>query len=257
MSRRLTENAHLLRYFHPSSLRRTSTYGSFLGISNALHLNIFRQPLKERVPMWSSEKVFRTGYITRSKLIPVVSLVILLLCFSTPAFAHKVYLYAWVEGNMVYTESYFSGGTKVNNGLMQVFDAAGKKLLEGHTNAKGEFSFKIPQKTDLRIVINASMGHRGEYVLKADELGGSSASETGKEQVTAVTKTESPSSVQVNADEIRKIVDESLDSRLRPIARSIARLQEEKGPGFTEIIGGIGYIFGIMGLLLYFRSRKK
>jgi nickel transport protein len=192
------------------------------------------------------------------RLISLVSLIVLLLlCFSAPAFAHKVYLYAWVEGNTVYTESYFSGGVKVDNGLIQVFDPAGKKLLEGHTNAKGEFSFRIPEKTDLRIVINASMGHRSEYILKADELGGSSASETGNKPAVDVTKTEPSAPVQVNADEIRKIVDESLDSRLRPIARSIARLQEEKGPGFTEIIGGIGYIFGIMGLLLYFRNRKK
>jgi len=29
---RLSENAHLLRYPYPSSLRRTSTYASFLGI---------------------------------------------------------------------------------------------------------------------------------------------------------------------------------------------------------------------------------
>ena len=42
--RRLSENAHLLRYPHPSSLQRTSTYASFLGISEALHLDIFHQP---------------------------------------------------------------------------------------------------------------------------------------------------------------------------------------------------------------------
>jgi hypothetical protein len=43
---RLSENAHLLRYPHPSSLRRTSMYASFLGISEALHLDIFHQPLR-------------------------------------------------------------------------------------------------------------------------------------------------------------------------------------------------------------------
>ena len=42
---RLSENAHLLRYAHPSSLRRTPMYASFLGISQALYLGIFRQPL--------------------------------------------------------------------------------------------------------------------------------------------------------------------------------------------------------------------
>jgi hypothetical protein len=45
---RLSENAHLLRYPHPSSLRRTSMYASFLGISEALHLDIFHQPLISR-----------------------------------------------------------------------------------------------------------------------------------------------------------------------------------------------------------------
>jgi hypothetical protein len=57
--KRLSENAHLpfdglkalsfaegLRYAHSSSLRRTSMYASFLGISQALHLSIFRQPLE-------------------------------------------------------------------------------------------------------------------------------------------------------------------------------------------------------------------
>jgi hypothetical protein len=45
---RLSENAHLLRYPRPSSLRRTSMYASFLGISEALQLDIFHQPLGSR-----------------------------------------------------------------------------------------------------------------------------------------------------------------------------------------------------------------
>jgi hypothetical protein len=45
---RLPENAHLQRYPHPSSLRRTPMYASLLGISEALHLDIFHQPLRKR-----------------------------------------------------------------------------------------------------------------------------------------------------------------------------------------------------------------
>jgi hypothetical protein len=37
-----------LRYPHPSSLRRTSMYASFLGSSEALHMDIFHQPLRSR-----------------------------------------------------------------------------------------------------------------------------------------------------------------------------------------------------------------
>jgi hypothetical protein len=41
---RLLKNAHLLRFPHPSSLRRTVKYASFLRISGALHPGIFEQP---------------------------------------------------------------------------------------------------------------------------------------------------------------------------------------------------------------------
>jgi hypothetical protein len=43
---RLLKNAHLRRYPHPSSLRRTSKYASLLRISEALHPSIFEQPIK-------------------------------------------------------------------------------------------------------------------------------------------------------------------------------------------------------------------
>jgi cation transporter-like permease len=43
---RLLKSAYLLRFLHPSSLRRTSEYASFLRISGALHLGIFEQPEK-------------------------------------------------------------------------------------------------------------------------------------------------------------------------------------------------------------------
>jgi hypothetical protein len=52
-----------LRYPHPSSLRRTSTYASFLGISEALHMDIFRQPLRSRfstVPLITNSQVIQT-----------------------------------------------------------------------------------------------------------------------------------------------------------------------------------------------------
>jgi len=39
------KNAHLLRFAHPSSLRRTGLYASFLGISHALHLGMLSQPV--------------------------------------------------------------------------------------------------------------------------------------------------------------------------------------------------------------------
>jgi len=181
--------------------------------------------------------------------------------YPTVAMAHRVYVYAWVEGNKVFTESYFSSGERVRDGQILVFGPDEKKLLEGKTNKKGEFSFQIPQKTDLRIVLNAAMGHKGEYVLKAKDMGLNPGVDTTQEKeklkIEKAAKAKSQNVMGgISEEKIKAIVGEVIDERLKPIARSIALLREEKGPGVTEIIGGIGYIIGLVGIALYFKSRK-
>jgi len=87
------------------------------------------------------------------------------LILSPSAFAHKVNIFAYAEGDTVYTESYFPDGKKVKGGRIEVYDSQSKKLLEGVTNDEGQFNFSLLKKGDLKIVINASMGHRNSCVL--------------------------------------------------------------------------------------------
>jgi nickel transport protein len=63
--------------------------------------------------------------------------------------------------------------TPVNQGKITVLDPkTDKVLLTGQTDEQGKFSFKMPaeaapQKMDLKIVIDAAMGHRAEWLLKS------------------------------------------------------------------------------------------
>jgi nickel transport protein len=84
--------------------------------------------------------------------------------------AHGVYLFAWVEGDTVYVESKFSGGKKVKAGKIIVTDPQGTELLKGTTNENGEFSFKVPKKTDLKIVLLAGVAHRAEWTIPLAEI---------------------------------------------------------------------------------------
>ena len=86
------------------------------------------------------------------------------------AWAHKVNLFAYVEGNTVYTESYFPDGKKVEGGTVEVLDAKGRKILEGKTDAQGMFHFPLPRKEDLTITIDATMGHKNSFLLKQAEM---------------------------------------------------------------------------------------
>jgi nickel transport protein len=57
-------------------------------------------------------------------------------------------------------------------------------------------------------------------------------------------------------DQLEVMIDQALDRKLEPMIKLIRSTRKE-GPGVTEIIGGIGYIFGLFGLLMYFRSRSR
>ena len=104
-----------------------------------------------------------------------IFLVLVICALATPALAHRVVVFAHAEGNIIHTESKFMPNTPVEHGKIIVQDAkTGKQLLTGDTDAQGKFSFTIPaeaksQKMDLKIVIEAGMGHRGEWLLKADQ----------------------------------------------------------------------------------------
>ena len=106
-----------------------------------------------------------------AKLIFYLFLGVCILFFSVDIVqAHRVNLFAWVEGDTVYVESKFSGGRGVKAGKITVSDAAGPELLTGMTDENGAFSFKVPKKTDLKIVVEAGTGHRAEWTVAAGEI---------------------------------------------------------------------------------------
>lgn len=94
-----------------------------------------------------------------------------LLLWHDPVMAHKVNIFAYVEDGVVFTESYFPDGKKVEGGVVEVYDRAGKKVVDGKTDREGSFSFPQPVvKDDLSIVLIASMGHKTSFLLKKSEM---------------------------------------------------------------------------------------
>lgn len=192
----------------------------------------------------------------KSKLFLILGFIFLIIIIiNISVFAHKVNVFAYVEGEKIYTESYFNDGKKCIDSKIEVFDNQGNKLLEGLTGKEGEFSFEVPSEYgNLKIVLTASMGHRAEYSISADELRGF-VGLIKEESVSIV----SPETSLVDLKEIQLIIEDTLDEKLKPIMREmkeIKKSQEDKISS-TEIIGGIGYIIGIFGIIAYFLSRKK
>jgi nickel transport protein len=192
-----------------------------------------------------------------------------LLLWNVPAHAHKVTIFAWVEGDMVHTQSKFSGGRRVKNAPVEVYDAQGKKLLEGRTDERGQFAFKSPGKGPLRIVLIAAMGHKAHWTLSAKELAESAdtpePATAGIPSAGAGTDSSSPptsatAETKVPAADVQAAVQEAvekaLDKKLKPVIELLVDAQNPD-PSFRDIMGGIGYILGLVGVGAYFNFRRK
>jgi len=184
------------------------------------------------------------------------------------AHAHGINVFAWVEGDTVYTQAKLSGGKKAQNAPITVYNNKGVELLKGKTDDQGVFSFPVPEKSDLKIVLSTGTGHRAEWVIAAEEIERQTTNATTIPQPTPsgvaaktglVTKTEEnrlSEAVAINPDELIKMIEMALEKKLKPAMKMLVASQNQR-PTFKDIVGGMGYIFGLVGVATYFRYRRK
>lgn len=192
------------------------------------------------------------------------ALIMLFTVLAPAAHAHKVSVFAWVEGNTVHTESKFSGGRHVNHGRIEVYDPQGTLLLEGRTDDQGRFSFPVPQKTDLRVELIAGTGHGNHWTIRAEELANASAGDT---RTQAPAPHAAPEAVVVprKADErttgcdcltaaqAQDLIRQGMERHLAPLRAQLA----DMAWGLRDILAGVGYILGLVGLGAYLNYRKQ
>ena len=181
-----------------------------------------------------------------------------IIALSGTAYAHGVHVFAWVADGTVHVESKFSGGRNPQKARIEVLAPDGQALLEGHTAADGTFSFPVPQPTALRIVLHAGTGHQAEWTLSEADVSGSDAGTapavTARVPLTAATQ--SPPAGDLSLQSIEGIVDRALDRKLKPVMTMLAESRQQR-PGIRDIVGGIGYIIGLVGLAAYLRNRPR
>jgi len=174
--------------------------------------------------------------------------------------AHRVNIFAWVEGDTVWVECKYPDGREVHEGVIRVLDSAGKELLNGKTNTKGEFSFKAPKQDDLTIVLEAGMGHRADWPLSKQDLAPAgesavpSAPAPKTEAPSPAAKESAPGAASPLPAGIDQAIEKALDKKLAPVMRMLAEMREQK-VRLTDVLGGIGYIIGLVGVAAYFKRK--
>ncbi len=238
--------------------------------------------------------------LDRRAAIPTRAAVVLALAWvcaaPTSALAHKLTLFAAVEGEKITGEAFFRGGTPVRGATVAVFDARGTKLAEVQTDAQGKFHYLPKSRAEHRLVLNAGDGHSAEYTISAAEMPAAlaaaptdgqtaPAAPQGRATIESEAGTISPKrepSVGADAqpsapsaDPPRAALSPSTSSggptqaaetaiiaRLEGVERQLVELRKDlvrsqEDVRLHDVLGGIGFIAGLGGTAFYFLGVRR
>jgi nickel transport protein len=234
----------------------------------------------------ASRRHFRTDMSLRAVLL-VLCLALLGITLAPRAGeAHRLLVFAYVEGGILSGEAYFNDGAPVKQCPVSVTDDEGREAVSGTTDEGGRFALVLPEgfpaKT-LLVSVNGGGGHKGTFRLDMPDAGsppvnvaptaGTASGTVLVEQTPQPSPSEAPSGVLPSPEALEtfftstleKALDENaalrrvalLEGKLTALQEELLVLRRElAGPRIPEVLGGIGYIIGITGAALWTLSRK-
>lgn len=193
-----------------------------------------------------------------------------LLLFSADAsLAHRVNVFAYVDGDAVQVECSFSKSQKVRYGKLVFSDLeTGDMLLKGTTDEQGLFRFRpdaafLSTGHGLSILLDAGEGHQNDWQVAPEELAALSPAALAEAAKDMQPVLEQPNSAHpatsftaLDHAELEILIGKVMDAKLAPIRQALVR-QQDSGPSLKDVVGGIGWILGLLGLATYMRYRPK
>ncbi|PJG83097.1 hypothetical protein [Caviibacterium pharyngocola] len=139
--------------------------------------------------------------------------------------AHSLYLFAQYDGSRISGKAYYSDMTPAAETYIEAHPQGNdQQLIEGKTDLDGRFSLPANGDYVYKVIIEGAEGHKASVI--ADR---------------------------VIADRAKD--DQIQDNALMLVREDIARLKDKMY--LHDILGGIGYIFGIIGLWALWTSRSN
>jgi len=192
---------------------------------------------------------------------PLVVLSVVCLLLSTPLYAHRLKVFATAEGARIDGEAYFVGGGRATGAVVSVRDAKGRELARLTPDAAGSFSYTATQRMDYELVADTRDGHRASWTVRADELPltlplppDAKATTAAESEPSSLQQTKPPPAMPDDR-ELDILVERAVARQVRPLREQLTAYGDQVR--LHDILGGFGYIAGIAGLGLWWRSRGQ
>ncbi|KRT34675.1 hypothetical protein [Acetomicrobium hydrogeniformans] len=199
--------------------------------------------------------------VNRAPLFFAVILALFVIVYpATIATAHKLNVFAYSEDSSILGEAYFNDGAPAKNCEVLVkAEGDGSVVGRGWTDEDGKFSVNIDpsNRKIVTVVVDGGMGHLGRVNINLSSFDNSTNMSDSNFIDKLPTEEEQIENLVVTLDEkeIASIVKSVLRSEIEPLHAEIIQLRKELSkPGFNQIMGGVGYIFGLIGIALWFKK---
>ncbi len=184
----------------------------------------------------------------------------LILAHPMPASAHKLKVFAYVEGTTIRGTVYFAGDIKAKGALVTALAPDGTELARVNSAEDGTFALEARERVDLRLVADAGDGHQATFVVGAAELPPGLPERAGKGSAVVAPAAAAPPEggqpppLSSGAD-IEAMIDRAVGRHVGPLAERLAAFEDTVR--WHDVLGGIGYIFGVTGVGFYVAARNR
>lgn len=181
-------------------------------------------------------------------MIRLLTGVLLALAFIGPAQAHKLKVFATVEGGEVKGYAFFIGGGRAARTAWVARDAAGAPFASGTTDGEGRFAFPAPQRpTDTTVTVDTREGHVASMTLPASRFGGAAVA------AAPALPTDGPTTMDPDA-RLAALVEAAVQRQVAPLLERIEQLDARLR--YADILSGVFLILGLAGIGLWARARR-
>ena len=186
---------------------------------------------------------------------PRILIVVLALVLGTvqSASAHKLSLFAMAEGTEIVGKAAHAGGSPAAGTKIRIQAPDGTVVAETAADEKGSFRFQATERMDYVILAETGDGHAERTEVHWETLSESLPMAKGRITIEGNEPHEhaAPAVDHSTNDQI----DKAIARQIRPLREELAAFKDEIR--FRDVIGGVGYIFGIVGLVAWFSARRR
>lgn len=163
----------------------------------------------------------------------------LFLCLIAPLVsAHALHIFALTDGQHLLGRAYFGENVPALREEVMLYGEQAQLLATTQTDDTGRFVFDLPKRQDYTVIIEGMEGHRAEYHLTAQEMPENTAPNLPTEST-----------------ELQSLISKAVRQEIQPLREQIDRYTLRIY--WHDVLGGIGYIFGLAGLVFYLQTRRS